>query len=187
MTMSYDDGMIFDKRLIEIFNRYGIKGTFNLNSGLYDASDDKLPKEEIVGLYEGHEVATHTSTHPTCHHNAPDLLKKGQWLLDFQKWQYLKLMYVWGHSYEFDRDNNWEVIEDFCRLMGGHDDIWYATNIEIIDYMNVLNRLQFSAKCDMVWNPSAQSAWLQDENGNPFEISGGTCRKIPEPMKGKTT
>lgn len=262
LTMSYDDGMIFDKRLIEIFNRYGIKGTFNLNSGLYEAFGNRPSKEEIAGLYEGHEVATHTSTHPTlercplvyaadeilkdrielerltgklvrghaypngsyneeikqlfrqlgiaygrvvqskddfalptdplewhptCHHNAPDLLKKGQWLLDFQKWQYLKLMYVWGHSYEFDRDSNWEVIEDFCRLMGGHEDIWYATNIEIIDYMNVLNRLQFSAKCDMVWNPSAQSAWLQDENGNPFEIAGGTCRKIPEPMKGKTT
>ena len=80
--------------------------------------------------------------------------------MDTQAKQYLRLMYVWGHSYEFTNDNNWEVIEDFCKLMGGHDDIWYATNIEIIDYMEVLNRLKFSANGEKVYNPSVQSAWL---------------------------
>ena len=34
LTMSYDDGYMEDIRLIEIFNQYGIKGTFNLNSEL---------------------------------------------------------------------------------------------------------------------------------------------------------
>lgn len=34
LTMSYDDGQIHDRRLVEIFNRHGIKGTFHLNSGL---------------------------------------------------------------------------------------------------------------------------------------------------------
>ena len=32
-TMSYDDGTIHDRRLVEIMNRYGIRGTFNLNAG----------------------------------------------------------------------------------------------------------------------------------------------------------
>ena len=29
LTMSYDDGKIQDERLVSIFNRYGIRGTFN--------------------------------------------------------------------------------------------------------------------------------------------------------------
>ena len=55
---------------------------------------------------------------------------------DLHKTQYLYMMYVWGHSYEFDRDNSWDLIEGFCKFIGGRDDIWYATNIEIVDYMN---------------------------------------------------
>ena len=34
LTMSYDDGRLEDRRLVELFNRYGIRGTFNLNGGL---------------------------------------------------------------------------------------------------------------------------------------------------------
>lgn len=33
LTLSYDDGAIYDRKLIEIMNKYGLKGTFNLNSG----------------------------------------------------------------------------------------------------------------------------------------------------------
>ena len=36
LTMSYDDGRLEDRRLIEIFNRNGIRGTFHLNSGLWE-------------------------------------------------------------------------------------------------------------------------------------------------------
>lgn len=64
LTMSYDDGRTQDRRLIEIFNQNGIKGTFHLNSGLFDRGDRILP-EEISSLYAGHEVACHTVTHPT--------------------------------------------------------------------------------------------------------------------------
>ena len=35
LTLSYDDGVEQDVRLIEIMNRHGLKGTFNLNSGAY--------------------------------------------------------------------------------------------------------------------------------------------------------
>lgn len=64
LTMSYDDGRIADRRLVEIFNKYGIKGTFNINSGLLGTSD-RLSMDEIRELYKGHEVAIHTLTHPT--------------------------------------------------------------------------------------------------------------------------
>jgi hypothetical protein len=39
--------------------------------------------------------------------------------------------------------------------MSGKDDIWYATNIEIVDYMNALKQLRFSANLSMVYNPTA--------------------------------
>ena len=42
------------------------------------------------------------------------------------------VFYLWGHSYEFDVDNNWQIIEDFCRLVSGRDDIYYATNAEAL-------------------------------------------------------
>ena len=64
LTMSYDDGRIHDKRLVEIFNKYGIKGTFHLNSGWMDPDLVQM-RDEAVRLYEGHEIATHSLTHPT--------------------------------------------------------------------------------------------------------------------------
>ena len=68
MTMSYDDGVRQDIRLVEIFNKYGIKGTFHLNSGnltdSYDPNSRCLSKAEIANVYKGHEVSMHTSTHP---------------------------------------------------------------------------------------------------------------------------
>ena len=255
LTMSYDDGYMEDVRLIEIFNRYGIKGTFNLNSGMFDQiyrGHKRVPKEQIARLYQGHEVATHGYTHPTmarcplvkvaadiledrkelerltgglvrghaypngsynqeieellaklgiaygrvinplpdgtagyalptnpmewqptCHHNDPNLMKKGQWLIENQSSSYLRLMYVWGHSYEFSEDDNWQVIEDFCQLMGHREDIWYATNIQIIDYMEVLKNLRFSGDGETVYNPSAQSAWLQVDEDRIVEVPGG--------------
>ena len=70
LTMSYDDGKVEDIRLLEIFRKYGIKGTFNLNYGTMcqDQTGQKhprIPKEQIKELYRGQEIATHTMTHPT--------------------------------------------------------------------------------------------------------------------------
>ncbi len=61
VTFSYDDGNA-DERLVEIFNRYNVKGTFHLNSGKYrNASKEKI--EQLRSLYAGHEIACHTVTH----------------------------------------------------------------------------------------------------------------------------
>lgn len=271
LTLSYDDGKIQDRRLVSIFNKYGIKATFNLNSGLTD-TDIRIDPEEWKELYAGHEAAVHTYTHPTiartpknemlyeyledrkfiesifgrpirglaypngscddtcvamakaagleygrlaadkyslvkaamqydndssapvligdatgfeipqdymrwlptCHHNH-DLLGFGRRFLELHKSQYLYMMYVWGHSFEFDRNDNWNVIEEFCEMMSGHDDIWYATNIEIVDYDKVFNNLQFAADNSFVYNPSVQSAWLKVNDKRYVEVKGGEC------------
>ena len=75
LTFSYDDGVTQDARLIDIFNKYGLKATFNLNSGRLGRpgelvrdgvriSHDKIAPADVKHVYAGHEVAAHTLTHP---------------------------------------------------------------------------------------------------------------------------
>ena len=70
-VFAIDDGTIFDKKVIDIFNKYGIRATFNLNSGLQDYVWNKdwlevrrLNLKENKHIYKGHEVASHSLTHP---------------------------------------------------------------------------------------------------------------------------
>ena len=42
------------------------------------------------------------------------------------------LFYIWGHAYELDAWDFWERFEEFCRMIGGRDDIFYGTNREIL-------------------------------------------------------
>ncbi len=250
LTMSYDDGKTEDRRLVEIFNRHGIRGTFNVNAGL-QGDPRRIPFSEYRDLYAGHEIACHTYTHPTiarepltevarqvlrdrmeledvvgrpvrglaypngswskeimellpmlgiryarvvpttggfdmpenflcwhatCHHNGP-LLDLGERFTQLYKTQYLYMMYVWGHSYEFADRDNWQVMEDFCALVGGREDIWYATNIEIVDYLDAAARLQFTAAADKVCNPSATSVWLEVDKRH-IEVPAGALVEL---------
>ncbi|MDD4180050.1 MAG: polysaccharide deacetylase family protein [Victivallaceae bacterium] len=243
LTMSYDDGVIEDVKLIKIFNRYGIKGTFNLNAGIM-GTPKRLPSTEISEVYKGHEVSCHSYTHPfmeripqtamlneiiesrkglealvkrpvlgmaypmgtyntevknalraggiaysrtvnttgkfglpddwlewhpTCHHRE-NILAKAEVFKSFP--HTFSLLYVWGHSYEFENNGNWELIEEFCATMSGYENIWYATNIEIYNYVEALRRLVFSADCSMVVNSSALDLWLTVD-GATIKIPSG--------------
>ena len=71
VSLSFDDGTIYYKRFIDLLNKYGLRATFNLNSGLKDFIwyyEDKpirrLNLEESKEIYKGHEVASHSLTHP---------------------------------------------------------------------------------------------------------------------------
>ena len=217
VTFSYDDGVIYDERLIEIFDKYGLKGTFNLTRIDKDESTGwvtqrgllvrgyNLLNQRNVRIYDGHEVAGHTSHHcwlnkiddktleeeilgnreelervfgrkvngiaypfntyderavtilrengflyaregrethsfdlqedllrfrPTCHHNDPALFQLAEQFIN-SKYDELKIFYIWGHSYEFEDDGNWDRIEEFCRFISGKDDIFYGTNSEV--------------------------------------------------------
>ena len=73
-NVTYDDGVLQDIRFVELLNKYNLKGTFNLNSGLMENEFEwthessriikRLSKERAVSLYQGHEIACHTLTHP---------------------------------------------------------------------------------------------------------------------------
>ncbi len=77
LTFSFDDGVKQDVQLIDIFNRYNLKGTFNLNSGIPRFKE--LSKEEYRKIYEGHEVACHGEFHLTCDQIPRDLLTREVW------------------------------------------------------------------------------------------------------------
>lgn len=62
VTFSYDDGPVQDERLVDMFNRYGVKGTFHLNGQTYIGMTDEQIKKVRV-LYQGHEIACHTVQH----------------------------------------------------------------------------------------------------------------------------
>lgn len=245
LTFSFDDGRDHDRRLVELFNRYGFRGTFHLNSG-HLGNSGYITAEEAATLYAGHEISAHTVRHPfleqsppdrivmeimedrlalealagypvrgmsypfgtwneqvvamlptlgieyarttrstgqfgmpgnfllwspSCHHK--QMVELGQQLIDHQpRHSRMALLYVWGHSYEFENDNNWELVERLGELIGGRNDIWYATNAEIVSYKQTLDRLRFSASGRIVHNPSAQPAWISLE-GEAVEIPGG--------------
>jgi peptidoglycan-N-acetylglucosamine deacetylase len=84
----------------------------------------------------------------------------------------MELLYVWGHSYEFDLNENWDLIEEFSKLVSNNNSIWYATNIEIVDYLKALDSLKYSADCSIVYNPTAISVWIC-AYGSDIEIKSG--------------
>lgn len=73
-NVTYDDGVLQDVRFVKLFNKYQLKGTFNLNSELMKKEFEwthesgcvvkRLSTDKVVSLYDGHEVASHTLTHP---------------------------------------------------------------------------------------------------------------------------
>ena len=253
-TLSYDDGVVQDIRLVKLMDRHGVKGTFNINSGKYLPEETerekyygRMKRSEALELFQNsdHEVAIHGYTHadlplrsaqdileeiredrltaerdysalirgmayaygaynadalaalklcgicysrttastgrfrfpenwltwhPTCHHKNPKLMELADSFIRSQGTA--KLFYVWGHSYEFDNDDNWDLIEALLEKIGGREDIWYATNIEIYDYVQAYRSLIVSMDGKTVRNPSATDVWFSDGE-NTYCVKAG--------------
>ncbi len=83
LTFSYDDGVTQDMRLVQLFNLYGLKGTFNINTGIptthhwtyKEAHVHYIEHEVMPQLYKGHEVAVHTLNHPRLYDLTDEQLK----------------------------------------------------------------------------------------------------------------
>lgn len=265
-TLSYDDGVRQDRRLAEMFRKYGVKGTFNIGYGVLGHQEilrlpgfpetdvSKLQVSEILQVYEGQEIAGHglyhsaldtigtplamyevtedkrqleaitgkslkmfaypfgtynndvidilrlagyqgartvNSTHefaipenflvwdPTCHHDDEKLMELADRFLNGVAFGPM-LFYVWGHAYEFDGRQNWDKMEKFLEYISGHEDtVWYATNGEVIEYVNAYRRLEYSMDGLTIYNPSAidvtiRTAW------NPVVLTAGTITRIED-------
>lgn len=217
VTFSYDDGVEQDRRLIELFNYYGMKCTFNLNTGIQTPGSNfeiegvkiyRMPQEGLSRLYKGHEIAVHGLTHAapgalsaaglegeflsdaknierfygkypvgmayaygnvtneaeeylskigiryartvgsthsfalpkdlmrleaTCHHQDEKLFELAEEFLSAEATEENPMLfYIWGHSYEFDVNRNWERMEKLCEMLAGKKDVFYGTNAECL-------------------------------------------------------
>lgn len=116
---------------------------------------------------------------PTCHHNDSRLMELTRNFKDMKLREHVdpcKLLYVWGHSYEFAMNDNWEVIEKFAEVIGGDEDIWYASNIEIYEYVKAYESLLFSCDMTSVRNMSGMDVWIMCDNGLVKIPSGETVK-----------
>ena len=120
---------------------------------------------------------------PTAHHNNPKIFELIDEFLKidcnkgYQSSLDARLFYMWGHSFEFRNNNNWDRLDEICKAIGGKEDIWYATNGEIYAYVSAYNSLIFSADNSIVHNPSAKTVWFI-YGDTPYTIKSGETKKL---------
>lgn len=264
LTFSYDDGMYLDRRLIDILDAHGMKGTFNVNAGRFADENgfnetnplQRMTKAQFCETFteSQHEVAIHGYSHcfldslssagvahevvhdreilegllgrvirgmaypygayndavistlrecgvvysrivnsslsfdlpenwlrfaPTCHHSNPCLMELAKQFAEMKIYHHPKMFCVWGHTFEFGQQNNWHTIEEFTDYMAGREDtIWYATNMEIYEYIRDYNRLEFSSDYTFVYNPTCRPLWFILSSGVVYSVNPGETVKL---------
>lgn len=86
-----------------------------------------------------------------------------------------RLFYVWGHAFELN--SNWTLLERIAEKLSHKSDTWYATNIEICDYINAYNSLIFSSDEKTVYNPTLVTLYFTTNN-RLYEIKSGETINI---------
>lgn len=116
---------------------------------------------------------------PTCHHK--DALSLCQNYLDnLDSYWAGPLFYIWGHSYEFRTEEDWAYIETVLKLLSGNDKIWYATNLEIYDYITAQKQLRVSADETILHNPTAMDVWVEKDRKEIIHIPAGKTVYLKE-------
>ena len=115
---------------------------------------------------------------PTCHHNDPRLFELAKEFVESEGRDPM-LFYVWGHSSEFVVDGNWDRIERFCELVAtASDRVWFATNIEIYDYVMAFDALVRSADGRMIFNPTSTDIYAAVGGRKDVCIPAGAIVKL---------
>ena len=104
----------------------------------------------------------------SCHHAQLDALIDP--FLDDERRLYL--LSVWGHSYEFDINGDWGAFERQIARLGGNDDVWYASNIEIFDYIDAYRALRWTVDGAVAFNPGSCDVFVEVD-GETVCIPGG--------------
>ena len=249
LTLSYDDGVESDFRLADLMRKYGVKGTFNINSGIkrivedtpltqadlekpncrmnrshflefvkknsdiaeiaahglthaslplmeqsvaaWEVLSDRKNLEDMLGVpcrgfayaygtyddasvealrVSGFRYARTTKTtkdfsipadprrwQATCKHTSPMLMELAERFLNANEENEKQIPYffsVWGHSYEFNLADNWDVMEALLKTVGNRENVWYCTNIEFFNYLRAYKSLEFFADQSRVYNPT---------------------------------
>ena len=97
---------------------------------------------------------------------------------DYLKSNTLALFYVWGHSWEYEGPGNkWAEVEKFFKMISKNPDIFYTTQIELVDYINAFKNLKFSVDKTIVTNLSSITVFVKI-NGKAFSIEAGTTKQL---------
>ena len=175
ITFSYDDGVTQDERLIKLFDKYGMKCTFNINSALLghpgkllredvNVTHNKIEPERVREVYEGHEVATHSLTHPYLTRlSDADVIREIE--EDRIKLSELVGYEVVGHAYPMgDCDNR------VARLIENHTGVKYART--------VVSTHNFDMQTDLhLFNPSV---YHHGEMDKMFELGEKFLKLDPD-------
>lgn len=116
----------------------------------------------VLSTYEFDLPDNWLELNPTCHHADEHLEELTERFLSDEVTETSYMFYVWGHTFEFDQQNNWDIIENlFEKVSGKEEEIWYAPNGEICQYHNAYKSLVFSAGMDRAYNPSSIDLWVE--------------------------
>ena len=97
---------------------------------------------------------------------------------DFLKANSLALFYVWGHSWEYEGPGNkWAEVEKFFKMISQNPEIYYTTQIGLVDYINAFKNLKFSVEKDLVTNLSAINVFIKI-NGKVFTVEAGSTTQL---------
>ena len=97
---------------------------------------------------------------------------------DFLNANSLALYYVWGHSWEYDGPGNkWAEVEKFFKMVANNPDLYYTTQIGLLDYIKAFNNLTFSADKTMVTNQSSTNVFVT-MNGKVITIEAGSTKQL---------
>lgn len=98
--------------------------------------------------------------HPTCHDHAPRINELTEAFLNGNSNE-LKLFYIWGHSFEFDKNDSdrWAEMDALCKKLSGREDVWYATNREICNYVTAAR----STDLDAGENRTGTDLWIEKD------------------------
>ena len=92
-----------------------------------------------------------------------------------------QLFYLWGHSYEFDRDDSWNIIEKALEYIDANrEGIWFASNGQILDYLQAYDMLEYSVDGSMIYNPSVIDVEIETSFTTREILKSGTITKIKE-------
>lgn len=185
VTFSYDDCTMQDIRLVELFNKYHVKATFNVNSGLLGQKGElirkgvkvghnKLQANEIKKVYEGHEVAVHTLTHPLLQQIEDDNEIIRQIEEDRKNLEKLVGYKICGMAYPMNGDNADRVAE----IIREHTAIKYARttiptlNFDLQDNLYMFNPTVHHEDYDNLFRLGEEFVKLKTDTPKLFYIWG---------------